>query len=295
MIIEIESLKKTYGKQIVLDNINYSILKPKIIGLVAPNGSGKTTLFDIICNLERSDSGTIKIFNKPNNSSEIFNLLSYMQDNKILYPDLTALDHLLYVSKCHKIKKSDLYELVDTLNMRKYLRKTVKNYSLGMKQTLLLAMSVIGKPKILLLDEPLNGLDVTTCSIFRKIINNLHISGTTVIISSHNLEEIEKLTEYVLFLNEGRLVSKTDDDIIEKLKKESISYQFVLDCSEKFLDVLQNHYSFKKLTNYKIEMNLTEIDKINFIEFCKKNDSKVLDVQSKYSTTYQIYKMLFER
>lgn len=294
MILEIKNLTKYYGDKIILNDINFKIMRPKILGLVAPNGSGKTTLFDMISNLEQPDSGSINILGNSNVSNSTFENLSYMQDNKILYPELTALDHLLYVSKCHRLEKSYLYEIIDRLQINNYLKKKVKTYSLGMKQALLLALAVISKPKILLLDEPVNGLDVTTCSIFREIIVELNKTGTTVIISSHNLEEIEKLTDEVIFLKKGKLISQNDLEIISRLKSQELEYEVILEITPKLLLSLEKNYSFMRISEYKISILLTEDDKSSFYERCIVYNCRVFNVQPKESFIYEVYKMLFE-
>ncbi|MGX7025662.1 ABC transporter ATP-binding protein [Vagococcus hydrophili] len=294
MILNAKNVNKSYKNDLILNDLFFKIEKPKILGLVAPNGSGKTTLFNAICNLESIDSGEIYIFDELNSSSGIFNKMSYMQDSKILYTNLTGWDHLLYVAKCHKINQENTIDLISDLDMKRYVKKKVSTYSLGMKQTLLLAMSILSKPKLLLLDEPLNGLDVTKCDIFRKIILALHSTGTTVIISSHNLEEIEKLTTDILFLKSGKLISSNNQQLLLDFSKQKTEYDVILDITTSLFNVLKKAFQIEKISRYKITIRMNEYEKENFIALCKENKCTIFDIELKENMTYQLYKMLFE-
>lgn len=210
MILELDNINKSYGKLDVLKNIQLTIEEPRLIALIAPNGSGKTTLLNIICHLEKVDSGTVYINNELNDSVDIFKSLTYMQDNSILYPNLTGMDHLTYVRKIHHVTKKRLNDYIKHLKMESYVNRKVKHYSLGMKQHLLFLLSVLPKPSILLMDEPLNGLDPASVVRVRQMLIDLHQNGTTIFFSSHNLEQIDKLTTDILFLKDKQLISYED-------------------------------------------------------------------------------------
>lgn len=292
MILSIEHLTKSYKDNIVLDDISFSISEPSIIGLVAPNGSGKTTLFDVITNIQKADNGIIQAFGVSNTLEMFFRKMSYMQDNKVLYPELSALDHLTYVAGCHRLKQEVVTNLVDKLHMSHYLKMKTKNYSLGMKQTLLLGMAVINQPKLLLLDEPINGLDVTACNVFRDIINELHEAGSTIIISSHNLEEIEKLTSKVLFLKDGVLLSGDDEEIIQKIEETPAEYVVILDSTEKLAPSIQQ-FSFKIISDFKILITLNKSTLMEFESISKENQCQIYEIRPTKNLIHQIYELLY--
>lgn len=181
---------------------------PGIWALVGPNGVGKTTFLNVLTNLIPATSGTVHLVGKSNKDYTVFKEVSFLQDNTVLFDYLTGYDHLKYVCDVHRLKKQRIQEVATYVGMTAYLQKTVGNYSLGMKQHLLLAMAILNRPKLLLLDEPLNGLDPSSAILMRKILQDLVRQGTTILLSSHNLAEVDRVTKNILFLKDGQLLLK---------------------------------------------------------------------------------------
>lgn len=209
MIVQVDSLTKKYKKEWILKGIQFEIDQPKIVALVGPNGSGKTTLFNCMTNLLSINSGTIKLLEKNHTETSLFYDVSYLQDNRILYENLSAYDHLKFICNVMKQPSSKIMEVAERVGMESYLKKPVQKLSLGMKQHLLLAMAIINNPKLLLMDEPLNGLDPSSAINMRKILLELHQEGTTIIISSHNLDEIDRLTDTIFFMKDGLILEES--------------------------------------------------------------------------------------
>lgn len=209
MILDVKNLIKRYKNNQVLKGINIQIEHPQIIALVGPNGSGKTTLLNCIMNLLDFQQGLIEVLGKEHTDTSIYYDVSYLQDNRILYQDLTGFDHLKFICQMQKLPTSKALETAKYVGMESYLKTRVRNYSLGMKQHLLLAMAIINDPKLILLDEPINGLDPTSAIHMRNILLDLHQNGTTIIISSHNLDEIDKLTNTIYFMRGGQLLKES--------------------------------------------------------------------------------------
>jgi len=212
MIIDVKGLKKQYKKQEVLKGIDIQVESPQILALVGPNGAGKTTLMNCMMNLLSFNEGSIELMGKKHTDSSIFYNVSYMQDNRILYGDLTAYDHLQFICDIQKLHTSRIQAVAERVGMSNYLKKRVRSFSLGMKQHLLLAMSIISEPKLLLMDEPINGLDPTSAINMRNILLELNAEGTTILISSHNLDEIDRLTSTIYFMKNGALLKESLDD-----------------------------------------------------------------------------------
>ncbi|MCG7343487.1 ABC transporter ATP-binding protein [Sporosarcina sp. ACRSL] len=208
MILSVKDVYKSYGKEQVLKGITFDIEEPQIIALVGPNGSGKSTLMNIITNLLHADKGIIKVLGKSNRDPNIFREISFMQDNTVLYDYLTGYDHLQFICDVQGLSKKQLLDTADRIGITSYLNKKVKNYSLGMKQHLLLAMAVVNKPKLMILDEPLNGLDPTSAIRVRELLLALREEGTAILLSSHNLAEIDRVTSSILFLKQGNLIQE---------------------------------------------------------------------------------------
>ncbi|MCM3638682.1 ABC transporter ATP-binding protein [Sporosarcina luteola] len=208
MILSIKDVHKSYGKEQVLKGITFDIEEPQIIALVGPNGSGKSTLMNIITNLLPADKGEVKVLGKSNRDPNIFREISFMQDNTVLYDYLTGYDHLQFICDVQGLSKKQLLDTAERIGITSYLNKKVKNYSLGMKQHLLLAMAVVNKPKLMILDEPLNGLDPTSAIRVRNLLLSLREEGTAILLSSHNLAEIDRVTSSILFLKKGNLIQE---------------------------------------------------------------------------------------
>lgn len=211
-ILKIENVTKNYGRHEVLKGVNLLLDKPGIVALVGPNGAGKSTLFNIISNLLKPTAGTIEVLGKKNTDPSIFLEASFLKDNRVLYEYLTGLDHLDFIRIAQKLPKSRVDEVIAKMNIQTYVKKKVGTYSLGMKQHLLIAMALLNKPKLLILDEPLNGLDPTSVILVRRLLKSLAADGSVVLISSHTLSEIDQMTGNILFLKDGQIVESTFDE-----------------------------------------------------------------------------------
>lgn len=233
MIIRVENLRKSYKKELVLREINMTIEKPHILALVGPNGSGKTTLLNCMTNLIGFGEGTIELVGKKHTDPTLFKEVSFLQDNRILYDYLTGYDHLKFICSVQGIDYSAIQKVAERVGMVTYLKKRVRNYSLGMKQHLLLAMAIINEPKLLLMDEPLTGLDPTSAINMRNILLELHDEGTTILLSSHNLAEIDRLTNTIFFMKNGALLKES---LLNLDKKQ---YIVTVNDSTKVVNLLQ--------------------------------------------------------
>ncbi|HLR75574.1 MAG TPA: ABC transporter ATP-binding protein, partial [Virgibacillus sp.] len=152
MIVSVNNVHKSYGKEKVLKGISFTIEEPQIIALVGPNGSGKSTLMNIMTNLLTADEGDITILGKDNKDPNIFREVSFMQDNSVLYDYLTGYDHLQFIGDVQNLSKEKIISVAERIGIDGYMHKKVGNYSLGMKQHLLLTMALVNDPKLLILD-----------------------------------------------------------------------------------------------------------------------------------------------
>lgn len=171
--------------------------------------------------------------------------------------------------------------------MENYLKKIVSDYSLGMKQHLLLAMAIMNRPQLLFLDEPLNGLDPTSAILMRKILLELEQDGTTILLSSHNLAEIDKLTKNILFLKEGKLI-EVDMSVYNK-----IYYSFELSDRTRAIELLnEKSYHATPIENgLKVEMDKHSLDTV--IDLIKTNQIQILDIQKEVTGSENLYEEIF--
>lgn len=283
-----KDIYKAYVREPVLKDINFEITKPGIFALVGPNGSGKSTLLNIISNLIRPDTGSVTILGKPNSNSEIFKEMSFMQDNTVLYDYLTGYDHLQFIAELQSISKEQILHTSQTIGNAEYLHKKVKHYSLGMKQHLLLAMAIINKPKLLILDEPLNGLDPTSAIRVRELLLRLVNEGTTILLSSHNLGEIDQVTSNIFFLKKGTLIKE------EISNYQSIFYTLTVDDVEKASRILLDNNLELKVIGNQVIFQLNNNTTLKFV--VKKlalNEIEIHDIEKKLMGAEDRYREIF--
>lgn len=208
MFVSVRNLEKSYGNKSVLKNINIEIKNPEIVALVGPNGSGKTTLLKALVNQVDIDSGIIELCEINNQNIEVFNKVSFLSDNTVLYPYLSGIDHLSYAAGIYKIGKDHIHKVIQMTQISEFVKNKVCTYSLGMKQQLLIALSLLNDPKLIIMDEPLNGLDPSRIIFFRQLWLDLAKSGKAILMSSHTLSEVDMVTSHILFLKEGRIIEE---------------------------------------------------------------------------------------
>lgn len=287
-ILSINNLSKTYKSHKVLNRINLTINTAGIWALVGPNGSGKTTFLNVVTNLIPANSGTIELVDKSNKDYSVFKEVAFLQDNTVLFDYLNGYDHLKYICDVQKIEKRRIEEVAKYVGMESYLRKNVGNYSLGMKQHLLLAMSIINKPRLLLLDEPLNGLDPTSAILMRRILLELAEQGTTIILSSHNLAEIDRVTKKVLFLKDGQLLEENMEDY------EMVYYHFALSDLKRVQQLLTNKSYQVIQTEKGMKVHLGSHSLQSLLDIFKEYEIDVLDMQKEETGSENRYEELFE-
>ncbi|WHE87846.1 ABC transporter ATP-binding protein [Lachnoanaerobaculum gingivalis] len=208
------NLSKKYGKTFVVDDLNLSISSSEIVGFLGLNGAGKTTTMRMLLGLIKPTSGECYIQgNKVDQYNlEVLNEIGYIIETPYSYPDLTVQENLEIVSTLRGVRNKDVIDWVtEKLKLDQYKDKQVKHLSLGNVARLGIAKAIIHKPKILILDEPTNGLDpfgvIEVRELLKELANNL---GTTVLISSHKLEEISKVATRIVIIHEGRLIREVE-------------------------------------------------------------------------------------
>lgn len=220
-IVETKKLSKNFKDFKAVDNIDMRVEEGRIYGFLGPNGAGKSTTIRMLLGLMKESQGEIKIFGLDihKNREKILRKVGALVESPSYYGHLTAYENLEIVRRILKLDKSSIDEVLELVKLSNVRDKKVNQFSLGMKQRLGIAQALIGKPKLLILDEPTNGLDPSGIIEIRELIKSLpRTLGITVIISSHILSEIELIADEVGVINKGKLIYQGH---IKDLKKSS--------------------------------------------------------------------------
>ncbi len=205
-VLQIDNLTKRYGKIKAVDNLNLTIDPGNVYGLLGPNGSGKTTTLGIILDILRQDEGSYQWFDGQHGDHARLHIGAILETPNF-YPYLNAEENLEIVRQIKGVKKQDFNELLEIVNLAHRKKSAFRTYSLGMKQRLAIAATMIGDPKVLIFDEPTNGLDPQGIAEVRNILKRIADMGNTVIMASHILDEVEKICSHVAIIKNGKLLA----------------------------------------------------------------------------------------
>ncbi len=265
-VLEVHNIEKRYRNVSVLKNLNMTIKKGAIYGLIGKNGSGKTTLIRIITGLQNPTSGFYSLYNVPYNDSNILdkrNRIGAIVETPSMYGNMSAKDNLIVQFKNVGIPSLNKIDyLLKIVGLQNVGSKKVKYFSLGMKQRLGIAIALSSNPDFLILDEPINGLDPEGIIEIRELILNLNKKGITILISSHYLDELSKVATYYGFLDNGRIISEISaDELNEKMRKKIIVKVNNLKEAVKYFEIKSISYEVNDNSQISIygSVNISEI------------------------------------
>lgn len=216
-IVDINSVEKSYGLTQVINHCSFKIFEGEIYGLLGINGAGKTTLMKMILGLQQIDRGSIYVLGqKVSNNPEYLSNIGSVIENPTFYEHLNARE-LLSMHLCYMQKKADISEILHLVGLENADKKTISEYSLGMKQRLSLARAIIHHPKLLILDEPLNGLDPIAISEMRGLMKKLTNEGISILLSSHIIGEVRHTADRIGILSNGYI--KQEFSVKEKISE----------------------------------------------------------------------------
>ncbi|MER2175491.1 MAG: ABC transporter ATP-binding protein [Carnobacterium sp.] len=224
-MLKIDNLNVNYGKKEILDSINLEFYPSEIIGLVAPNGAGKTTLLRTVSGLIKPKSGQILIDNlsRSEDRKAYYKKIYFVESNQTLYPNLSGMDHLKYV-KASWDSPVEIENVIKRLGIIEYVNRPIKKLSLGMKQHILMAMCIVSNADVILLDEPMNGLDPTSIKKISSYLKKMKQDEKTILFSSHILSNIDAITDKIIFLKDKQVAYFLDKNK-ENLSSEDMYEQ----------------------------------------------------------------------
>lgn len=238
--IVIQNISKAFNEKCVLDEVNLKIKEGEIFGLLGPSGAGKTTLIKILTGQLKPDRGEGMIFGKSCSrlDREDYKMIGMVLDNSGLYDRLSCYDNMLLPARIYGVDKNRIEELLKRVGLEDAAKKAVEKLSKGMRQRLVLARAMLHSPKLLFLDEPTSGLDPAVTQTIHGLLQELKQEGTTIFLTTHNMDEAYRLCDHVALLNDGRIVEYgVPEELCRKYNTQNI---ITILCKDKSMVKLKN-------------------------------------------------------
>lgn len=224
-MIKLENLTKKFGDFVAVDNLSLEVKPGEFFGFLGPNGAGKTTTIKMIAGLIQPTSGKIFIcgIDALKEPEKAKSYLSYIPDQPYMYDKLTGREFLYFVGGLFKMEKEKIKEKIDLLvehfEIGKWIDRKVEEYSQGMKQRVIIASALLHEPKVIVIDEPMIGLDPRSAKIVKDTLKQKSKEGTTIFMSTHSLEVAEELCDTIGIIKDGKLIAKLEAKDIEEFKR----------------------------------------------------------------------------
>ncbi|WP_217239330.1 ABC transporter ATP-binding protein [Streptomyces sp. AC555_RSS877] len=237
-MIELEGLTKRYGEKVAVNNLTFTVRPGIVTGFLGPNGAGKSTTMRMMLGLDRPTAGDVRIDGRHYEQlKDPFRYIGALLDAKAMHGGRSAFNHLLCLAQSNGIPRSRVHEVLDTVGLTSVARKKAKGFSLGMGQRLGIAGALLGDPRILMFDEPVNGLDPEGIHWIRNLMKSLAAQGRTVFVSSHLMSEMALTADHLVVIGQGRLLA--DTSMADFIARNSRSYVRIRSPHrERLLDVL---------------------------------------------------------
>ncbi|MFF9164561.1 ABC transporter ATP-binding protein [Streptomyces longwoodensis] len=222
-MIELQGLTKRYGEKVAVNNLTFTVRPGIVTGFLGPNGAGKSTTMRMMLGLDRPTAGDVRIDGK--HYDQLKDPLTYigaLLDAKAVHGGRSAFNHLLCLAQSNGIPRARVHEVLDTVGLTSVARKKAKGFSLGMGQRLGIAAALLGDPRILMFDEPVNGLDPEGIHWIRTLMKSLAAQGRTVFVSSHLMSEMALTADHLVVIGQGRLLA--DTSMADFIARNSRSY-----------------------------------------------------------------------
>ncbi|MCI8860487.1 MAG: ABC transporter ATP-binding protein [Lachnospiraceae bacterium] len=232
-----EQLSKSYKDEIVLNNVDLQVDRGKIVGFLGPSGAGKTTTIKIITGQLKQTSGLAYVLGKDSRqlNNSIYQQIGIVTDNSGIYKKLSVYDNLYYFAKLLNVSSSRIDEVLKKTEMSEHRKKKAGILSKGQTQRLILARAILHDPKLLILDEPTSGLDPATAFAIHKLLMELRQKGMGILLTTHNMEEADKLCDNILLLNEGRIVESGTSQAIRLKYNQTKKFRVLLKDNRNYL------------------------------------------------------------
>ena len=289
-ILKCENLKKQVKNKVIVENISFSLDKGDIVGFIGPNGAGKTTTIKLILGLIKLTEGKVYIdgYDIQKNFIKAMEKVGAIVETPDLYMYLSGYDNLKLTANNYKnITKKRINEVIKMVGLENRIKDKVSTYSLGMRQRLGIAEAIINNPELLILDEPTNGLDVEGTIEIRNLIKELSNEGIAILISSHNLTEIDNLCNRIIVIKNGRIITNDTIDNFKTFSNET-TYVLELDHLDNLDQVILN-YKYEIVSKNKIRVYISKEEMAKLMESLIKNKYQIYSMQEEKLTSEQAF------
>ena len=289
-ILKCENLKKQVKNKVIVENISFSMDKGDVVGFIGPNGAGKTTTIKVILGLIKLTEGKVYIdgYDIQKNFIKAMEKVGAIVETPDLYMYLSGYDNLKLTANNYKnITKERMNEVIKKVGLENRIKDKVSTYSLGMRQRLGIAEAIINSPELLILDEPTNGLDIEGTIEIRNLIKELSNEGIAILISSHNLTEIDNICNRIIAIKNGKIIT---NDTIDNFKTFSNETTYILELDNlDNLDQVILKYKYEVISKNKIRVYITKEEITNFMENLIKNRYQIYSMQEEKLTSEQAF------
>ena len=287
IVLECKNIRKKIGTHVLIKDITLNLYEKDILGFIGKNGAGKTTTIKLIVGLQNLNGGTIKIagYDLKKDFEKAISNVGAIIENPDLYQYLTGYQNLKIAAKIYQIPETRIEEVIKIVGLEKRIHDKVKKYSLGMKQRLGIAQAILHKPKILLLDEPMNGLDPEGIDEFKKLLKDLsQKENMAILISSHILSELENICNKICIISDGVILK---NEPINKIKQITNTIIYTLELSTTSLENIL--YQYKIIDENHIKIKTTKEGLNNIIKTLLLNEISIYEIKKENQTLEEIF------
>ncbi|NDV43434.1 gliding motility-associated ABC transporter ATP-binding subunit GldA [Flagellimonas sediminis] len=284
MSITVQNITKTFGPQIALNNVSFSIKKGEVVGFLGPNGAGKSTMMRILTTYYKADSGDAEVngFDVLKSERDVQKSIGYLPEHNPLYLEMYVKEYLAFNADVYHVPKSKIAEVIEKTGLTPEAHKKIGQLSKGYRQRVGLAAALLHDPEVLILDEPTTGLDPNQLIEIRKLIRDIG-KEKTILLSTHIMKEVEAVCDRVIIINKGQLVADKKLEELREAEEQIIEVEFDYRVEEQLLQQLPH---ISKVTNtggfvYELTFNTTNDMRPAVFDFAHDNQLKTLQLSRK--------------
>lgn len=288
VVLKCENLNKKLSNKTRITDVSFSVYENDILGFIGPNGAGKTTIIKLILGLYRYDSGTVEIngYDLKKDFVKAISGVGAIIENPDLYMYMTGYENIMISAKIYNIEKEQIDKVVKLVGLEDKINEKVSKYSLGMRQRLGIAQAIVHNPRVLILDEPTNGLDPEGIIDLNNLLKKLAQSGMAIMISSHILSELELLCNKVCFINNGRIINYKTMFELQKLANNN---NYIIELNTIKLNKILENYDYKIIDSDHIELSIDRSELNKLIKFLLDNNVEIYEIKKQVLSLKNIF------